>query len=189
MAECVCGCFYPNETFGCLVSLFPTCSLRIWSNTSFFPIHLSFFFCLLIFSFRHLYRFLKCYHLFDEQHLDRKNLGSHFSYAVNSFLNLSVFSDSLVVGFPFLQKCAKNALVLIVKWSKSCSVMSSSLRPHGLYSPCNLLGQNTGGGSLSLLQGIFPTQGSNPGLPHCRWILCQLSHREAHGGLNYQNWI
>ena len=32
-------------------------------------------------------------------------------------------------------------------------------------------------GSLSLLQGIFPTQGSNPGLPHCGWILYQLSHR------------
>ena len=41
---------------------------------------------------------------------------------------------------------------------------------HGLYSPWNSLGQNTGVGSLSLLQGIFPTQGSNPGLPHCRWI-------------------
>ena len=36
-------------------------------------------------------------------------------------------------------------------------------------------------GSLSLLQGIFPPQGLNPGLPHCRWILYQLSHtREAH---------
>ena len=32
-------------------------------------------------------------------------------------------------------------------------------------------------GSLSILQGIFPTQGSNPGLPHCRWIPYQLSHR------------
>ena len=32
-------------------------------------------------------------------------------------------------------------------------------------------------GSHSLLQGIFPTQGSNQGLPHCRWILCHLSHQ------------
>ena len=32
-------------------------------------------------------------------------------------------------------------------------------------------------GQLSLLQGIFPTQGSNPGVPHCRWILYQLSHK------------
>ena len=36
--------------------------------------------------------------------------------------------------------------------------------------------QNTGAGSLFLLQGIFPTQGLNPGLPHCRWILYYLSH-------------
>ena len=43
--------------------------------------------------------------------------------------------------------------------------------------PWNSLGQNTGVGSLSLLQGIFPTQGSNPGLPHCRWILYQRSHK------------
>ena len=57
--------------------------------------------------------------------------------------------------------------------------MSNSLQPHGLYSPWNSLGQNTGVGSLSLLQGIFPTQGSNPGLPHCRQILYQLTTREA----------
>ena len=43
--------------------------------------------------------------------------------------------------------------------------------------PWNSPGQNTGVGSLSLLQGIFPTQGSNPGLPHCRRILYQLSHK------------
>ena len=43
--------------------------------------------------------------------------------------------------------------------------------------PWNSPGQNTGVGSLSLLQGIFPTQGSNPGLPHCRRILFQLSHK------------
>ena len=61
--------------------------------------------------------------------------------------------------------------------SESRSVMSYSLRPHGLYSPWNSPGQNTGVGCLSLLQGIFPTQGSKPGLPHCRWILYQLSHQ------------
>ena len=36
-------------------------------------------------------------------------------------------------------------------------------------------GKNTGVGSLSLLQGIFPTQGLNPGLPYSWWILYQLS--------------
>ena len=45
------------------------------------------------------------------------------------------------------------------------------------YSPWNSSGQNIGMGSLSLLQGIFPTQGSNPSLPHCRWILYQLNHK------------
>ena len=57
--------------------------------------------------------------------------------------------------------------------------MSDSLWPHGLYSPQNSPSQNTGMGSLSLLQGIFPTQGSNPGLPHCRRILYQLSREES----------
>ena len=60
---------------------------------------------------------------------------------------------------------------------ESCSVVSDSLQPHGLYSPWNSPGQNTGVGNLSLLQGIFPTQGLNPGLPHCKWILYHLSHK------------
>ena len=63
--------------------------------------------------------------------------------------------------------------------SESRSVVSDSLRPHGLHHPWSSLGQNTGMGSCSLLQGIFPTQGSNPGLPHCRQILHQLSHQES----------
>jgi len=58
-------------------------------------------------------------------------------------------------------------------------VMSGSLWPCGLYSPWNFLGQNTGVGSYSLLQGILSTQGLNPGLPHCRQILYQLSHKES----------
>ena len=44
-------------------------------------------------------------------------------------------------------------------------------------SPWNSPGQNTNVGSLSLLQEIFPTQGSNPGLLHCTWILYKLSHK------------
>ena len=60
--------------------------------------------------------------------------------------------------------------------SESYSVVSNSLQSRGLNSPWDSPGQNTGVGSRSLLQGIFPTQGSNPGLPHCRWILYQLSH-------------
>ena len=64
-----------------------------------------------------------------------------------------------------------------LKWSEGCSVVSDSLWPHGLYSPCRSPGQNTGVGSLFLLQEIFATQGSNPGLLHCRRILCQLSYQ------------
>jgi len=47
---------------------------------------------------------------------------------------------------------------------ESCSVMSDSLWQHGLYGPCNF-------------PGIFPSQGLNPGLPHCRWILYQQNHK------------
>ena len=66
----------------------------------------------------------------------------------------------------------------------SRSFESDSLGPHGLY-PTRLLcprdfqGKNTEVGSYSLLQGIFPTQGSNLGLPHCRQILYQLSHQQS----------
>ena len=59
---------------------------------------------------------------------------------------------------------------------ESHSVMSDSLWVHGLYSPWNSPGQNAAMDSLSLIQGIFPTQGSNPDLPHWE-ILYQLSHK------------
>ena len=64
----------------------------------------------------------------------------------------------------------------------SHSVVSDSLPPHGLkptrlFCPWNSLGKNTGVGFHSLLQGIFPTQGSIPGLLHCRQIPYLLSHQ------------
>ena len=70
-----------------------------------------------------------------------------------------------------------NQSVLKESESESRSVMSNSLQLHGLYSPWNFPCQNTGAGSHSHLQGIFPAQGSNPGLPHCRRILYQLSYK------------
>ena len=57
--------------------------------------------------------------------------------------------------------------------SESYWVICDSFWLHGLYSP----GRNTRVGSCSLLQGIFPTQGSNPGPPYCWWILYKLSHK------------
>ena len=64
----------------------------------------------------------------------------------------------------------------------ACSVVSDSLRPHGLY-PARLLcpwaspGKNDGVGCHFPLQGITPTQGLSPGLPHCQRILYCLSHQ------------
>ena len=75
--------------------------------------------------------------------------------------------------------CKKHIKTIRIYKSESHSVMSNSLRPHGLCSPWTSPGQNTGVGSLSLLQEIFPTQGSNPDLPHCRQILYQLSHQKS----------
>ena len=53
----------------------------------------------------------------------------------------------------------------------SCSVVSDSLWPTRLLWPWDSPGKNTRMGCHFLLQGIFPTQGSNPGLPHCSWTL------------------
>ena len=60
--------------------------------------------------------------------------------------------------------------------SESRLVVFDSLWPHGLYSLLNFPGQNTGVANLSL---IFPTQGSNPVLLHCRQILYRLSHKRS----------
>ena len=70
------------------------------------------------------------------------------------------------------------------KW-KSLSHVQLFTTP-GLYSQWNSPSQNTGMGSRSLLQGIFITQGLNPGLPHCRRILYQLSHK---GSPSILEWV
>ena len=57
--------------------------------------------------------------------------------------------------------------------NESCSVTFDSATPWTVNSP----GQNTEVRGHSLLQGIFPTQGSNPVLPHCRRNFYQLSHQ------------
>ena len=63
--------------------------------------------------------------------------------------------------------------LIIGSESESRSVVSDSLRSRGLYSPWNFPGQNTGVSSRFILQGMFPTQGLNPGVLHCRQILYQ----------------
>ena len=71
------------------------------------------------------------------------------------------------------------------KWESDChSVVSNSLwpqrlQPARLLCPWNCSGKNTGVSCHSLLQGIFLTQGLNPGLLHCRQILYHLNHQES----------
>ena len=79
------------------------------------------------------------------------------------------------LGGPRLEKPYSH--ILSESEIESRSVVSNSLHPRGLYSPWNSPGQNTGVGSLSLLQGFFPTQGVNRGLLHCRRIFYQLSYK------------
>ena len=67
-----------------------------------------------------------------------------------------------------------------VKWKSLSHVWLFAT--HGLYSPWNSPGQNTGMGSLSLLQGNFPTQGSNPGLHIAGRFFTSWSTREARDG-------
>ena len=73
--------------------------------------------------------------------------------------------------------------VLSEKWKGSCSVVSDSLRPHGHQAPPSMgfSRQEYWSGLPFPSPGNFPTQGSNPGLPHCRQTLYHLSHQ---GSLN-----
>ena len=102
---------------------------------------------------------------------------------MNAYIILGVYIFSLLNIYItwstwFFMFLRENLMIQIITW-KWKSVMPDSLWPPGLYSPWNSPGQNTEVDSLSLLQGIFPNQGSNPGLLHCRWILYQLSQKQC----------
>ena len=94
---------------------------------------------------------------------------------------------------PEFQASVSSATHSIAWKSKSRLVTYYSLQPHGparLLSPWNSPGKNTGNtgnglGSHSLLQGTFPTQGSNPSLLHCRQILYHLSHQGSPNPKSY----
>ena len=110
-------------------------------------------------------------------HLNYFNIYSFLSFLI---LWLSWYLGSLVLLLEI------TFISVTICESESRSMVSNSLWPHGLYSPRNSPGQNTGVGSLSLLQGIFPTQGSNPCLPHCRQILYLLRHK---GSPSILEWV
>ena len=103
-------------------------------------------------------------------------MSTDFLCLPSSFLYLSGCAGSWLQHVGSLCVCVCECVCV------SRSVVSNCLRPHGLYlarllCPWNSPGKNTGVGSLSLLQGIFPTQRLNPGLLHCRQILYHLSYQ------------
>ena len=85
------------------------------------------------------------------------------------------------------------ALVRLLKLTEvesESEVVSDSLQPHGLWPtrvlhPWDSPGKSTGVCCHFFLQEIFPTQGSNPGLPHCRQTLYHLSHQ----GSDHEHWM
>ena len=126
------------------------------------------------------------------------SMGSHrvghdcsdLAAAAAGALFLGIFSISYWIFLHIRIFCTLNQILcstilgraLCVLSVLTCSVMSDSQRPHGLQ-PTRLLcpwdspGKNTRVGCYALFQGIFPTQGPNPGLPDCRQILYHLSHQ------------
>ena len=73
----------------------------------------------------------------------------------------------------------KENVLDLIKWKWSCSVVSNSLGPHGHQVPPSMgfSRQEHWSGLPFPSPGNFPTQGSNPGLPHCRQMLYHLSHQ------------
>ena len=113
------------------------------------------------------------------------------SQIINNFFLFNKLSSIQLHGYTTFCLSSHQLMDIWIIFVHVCSVLSNSLRPHGLQPtrllcPWNSPGQNTGMGSLSLLQGIFPTQGSNPGLPHCRRVLYHLSHQ---GSSRILEWV
>ena len=102
---------------------------------------------------------------------------------IHSFLQRTILTQRLNPGLLY---CGQILYHLITVYLYACSsvirlVVSDSLQPHGLWptrllSPWDSPGTDTGVGCHALLQGIFPTQGLNPGLCHWKQIVYCLSH-------------
>ena len=118
-----------------------------------------------------LFYILGVLHCQDHLFTTLSSLHKPVSIDLSSEVNL----EHCFCSFPYILFIAYWISFLMV--SESRSIVSDSLQLHGLYSPWNFPGQNTGMGNLSLLQGIFPTQESNWGLLHCKWILYRLSYK------------
>ena len=86
--------------------------------------------------------------------------------------------------YTYTVKSLSRARLFVTPWTVACTK---------LLCPWGFLGKSTGVGCRFLLQGIFPTQRSNPGLPHCRQTLYRLSHQgrlpEEPGRLQSMGWL
>ena len=116
----------------------------------------------------------------DNQHVPTAQHGELCSMLCGSLDGRGVWGrmDTCIYMAEFFPCSPETIITLLISYlcSLCYSVMSNSLQSHGLQlvrllCPLDSPGKNTGVGCHALLQGIFPTQGSNLGLPHCRWIL------------------
>ena len=94
----------------------------------------------------------------------------------------AVYSTEKYIQYPVInhngKEYFKRMCVLVAQLCLTL-LQTHGLKPFRLLSPWNSLGKNTGVGCHSLLQGIFPNPGIEPGLLHCRQIFYCLSHRET----------
>ena len=118
----------------------------------------------------------------SNSHLFYKLYGNWIQVEFYSFFRqiwrACFFCCSVAKSCPTLAWTAAHQapLSFTISWSL-LKLMSIDSVPARLLCPWNSPGKNTGVGSHSLLQRIFLTQGSNPGILHCRWILYHLSHQ------------
>ena len=103
---------------------------------------------------------------------------------ISIIISIKLKEKTMIVklGFKKTTVCCLQDTHLKYVRMLSRTVMSDSLRPPGHSPPSSSVrgdspGKNTEVGCHALLQGVFLTQGSDPGLPHCRLILYHLSHQ------------
>ena len=114
--------------------------------------------------------------------------SSQVEKSINSFSHRKSVSSGRPWGICLQSLISvEGSLSLVTQASPAlCNPMDGS--PPGSSVHGDSPGKNTGVGCQALLQGIFPTQGSNSGLPHCRRILYQLSHQGSPRSWQGQSW-
>ena len=117
----------------------------------------------------------------------------YLKFQICAVFKKGMYIDFLVLKFQFhffsksLRFFKNNVFTALDYHESESHSVGRTLCDPILYSPWDFPGQNTAVGSFSLLQGVFPTQGSNPGLPHCRQILYQKSYQGICFALDYHN--